>query len=236
VTIAATPKSLVRLTVGSVSVTRGGCVEFSNTTSASVRVSVAGTSYAETVPAKGTTSGSSNFLVTKTVTVNATSGLRSGSGTITAAEASPTSSPSNPPTQTAVPHPSPSTAPATSPSRHRHHHRKRQHHLNRQRHRVKVSLPPLPPLPTDGLITQPRGSNPVVAPGLTTAPAAPTQPASGSDTTGVATVVEPVSGNGRGLPVLIALVLLAGLVAAYARTLLGFAPAVDNRPPRSHRA
>jgi hypothetical protein len=100
---------------------------------------------------------------------------------------------------------------------------------------VKVSLPPLPPLPTNGLSTQPQGSNPVVAPGLSSATAAPSQPSPGSHTTGVATVVDPVTGNDRGLPVLLAAVLLVGLVAAYGRVLLGYAPPVDNRPSHPYR-
>lgn len=231
-TISSTPKSLVRLTVNSVAVARGGCVEFANTTSGAVVVTVVGTSYSQTVPAKGTTSGSSNYLVTKTVTVQVSSGLRSGSGSITARDSSPTptrsSTPTKAPTSTATPRRSPTTSASHKAAR-RHHHR-------RAGHRVKVSLPPLPPLPTNGLTGQPRGSNPVVAPGLTSATAAPTQPASGSSTTAVATVLDPVSGNKRGLPVLIAIALMVGLVAAYGRAVLAYDPAVDNRPQRGHRA
>jgi hypothetical protein len=101
---------------------------------------------------------------------------------------------------------------------------------------VKVSLPPLPPLPTGGLLVQPRGSNPLVAPGLTSATATASQPAAGDRTTAVATVVEPGTDDKRGLPALIALVVVVGLGAAYGRALLAYAPTVDNRPPRRHRA
>jgi len=231
-TIATASNSLVRLAVTSVSVSKGGCVEFANTTSAPVQVTVVGTTYSRTVPANATTSGSSNYQVTKSVTVQASSGLRSGSGTITARSPSPA------PTHTSTPTPTPRATRSTSPpvsatsspspaASHRRH---------RRGHRLKVSLPPLPPLPTDGLTTQPPASNPVVAPGLTSATAAPSQPTPSSHTTGTATVVEPATGSDRGLPVLLAAVLLVGLVAAYGRVLLGYAPAVDNRPSHPHRA
>jgi len=231
-TISATPNSLVRLTVSSVSVAKGGCVEFVNNTSNAAQVTVAATSYSQTVPAKGSTSGSSNYVVTKTVTVAVSSGLRSGSGTITATAPSPTPShPTSTPGPTTSHPASPTATPQVTPSR-----SGSRHHRHHRQHPVKISLPPLPPLPTGGLTAQPRGSNPVIAPGLTSATAAPSQPSTGGPTTAVATAIEPATDNKRGLPALIAAVLVIGLAAAYGRALLNYAPAVDNGSARQHRA
>lgn len=236
VTISTTPGTLVKLTVKSVTVAKGGCVEFANTTSLAAAVTVSGTSYREVVAAKSTTKGSTDYVATKSVTVSVTSGLRSGSATITvtATSPSPTSSsgaPSSTPTRTTSPVSSPDVAPSPTAGRH-HHHR---HH---RKHRAKISLPPLPPLPTGGSSVQARGSDPVVAPGLTTASSAAIPPvATSSGETPVATVLEPAGGSGRGLPALIAIVLVAGLMAAYGRVLLSYASgAVDNRPSPNHRA
>jgi hypothetical protein len=219
-----------------VTVPAGGCVAFANGTGLPAQVTVAGTSYTRTVPPGGTTSGPGNYPVTRTVTVTATSGLRTGTGTITARRSSPspsraTHSPSARPTRSSSPVASPDVAP--SPRKHL---RDRAGH----RHRRALKLPPLPPLPSNGLTATPRGSNPLVAPGLTAGAAAVDPTASAAGTTPVATVVEPAAGSGRGLPALIGAVLVVGLLAAYARVALAFGSPADRRDaPRSrqrHRA
>jgi hypothetical protein len=96
-------------------------------------------------------------------------------------------------------------------------------------------LPPLPPLPTGGLSDLAQPSNPLVAPGATTP--ADVAPVSGTQSVATAaTVLEPTTGSHRGLPVLVALVVLVGLVAGFGRVVL----AVPNRPEsqdqRRHRA
>jgi hypothetical protein len=101
---------------------------------------------------------------------------------------------------------------------------------------VKVSLPPLPPLPTGGGTAQAQGTNPLIAPGLTTTAPLISPPLSGSHTTAAATVIEPATGSKRGLPVLIAVVLVLGLAAAYGRVAVGYVPAVDDGSGRHHRA
>jgi hypothetical protein len=230
VRITAPANSLVKLTVPSVTVVVGGCVQFVNGTSLAARVTISGTSYAHTIPARGATSGSSNYRVATTVTVRATSGLRSGSGTITARKASPrpsssAQSPSSAPTRSGSPAATPDVAPSPH---HRHHHK--------HKHRVKISLPPLPPLPTNGLTAAPKATNPLVAPGLTTtAPIISPTPTS-TETTAAAVVVDSGDGSGRGMPALIGAVLVVGLLVAFGRVVLAFVPAVDDRSRRRHRA
>jgi hypothetical protein len=89
-----------------------------------------------------------------------------------------------------------------------------------------VSLPPLPPLPTGGLTGQPVPTNPLVAPGATNAAGVEV---SGGESVPSATVIEPVTGSRRGLPVLIAAVLLVGLACGYGRVLLAIPSAVADR-------
>jgi hypothetical protein len=241
-TIAQTPHSLVKLSLSVITVDKGSCIEFANTATLPTTVRIAATGYSTTIRAKATTSGSSNYVVTKSVTVKASSGLRTGTGSITSIPPSPP--PSSPaPTISSTP----SATPDVTPTHHhhrshhpaRHSHRGQGHHGQGRRghgHHVKVSLPPLPPLPGSGATAGASGANPLVAPGLTSGGPGATGSAATSATTPVATVVAPGTRSTRGLPMLVGVLVVAGLAAAYGRAVLAYRPAVDNLRRPGHRA
>lgn len=216
------------LDVSSVLVTKGGCVRFANLTDVTVTVTVSGSSFSDRLPARTPASASASFTATRSASITATDGVRTGHGTITVEKAPPTKSAVEPaPIRTTYSPPAPvgSTAPATStkpPS------------ITsdvptapavsvQQTHSaaavVVPSLPTLPPGPSHAA-TQP--SRPVVAPRATPRPVV----------VEAATVLEPASSTGHGLPAAVAAVLLVGVAVAYGRVVLAAAPAVDNRAPR----
>ncbi|HEX3705612.1 MAG TPA: hypothetical protein VHV76_03190 [Mycobacteriales bacterium] len=207
--------------VSSVLVTTGGCVGFANLTDVTITVKVAGSSFSERLPAKTPASASRSYVATKSAAVTATDGIRTGHGSITVEKpvSTPTYIAPAPPVESSAPAqavsatpsatPSKSTTPTPTPKTH-------------SSHDAEVgSLPALPSLPPGGSDVPPVASHPVVAPRV-----------KGSAVAQSATVLEPVSGPRRGLPAAVALVVLLGLVAAYGRTVLMAAPAVDGRSAR----
>jgi hypothetical protein len=206
------------LDVSSVLVTTGGCVRFANLTDVAVTVRVSGSSFSERIPAKTPASASGSFTVTKSATVTASDGLRTGHGTITT-EAPPPPPPSatttfipppvdsiapTTPTHTPKAPPTPSESPSSSPTA---------SHTD-----AAAALPTLPSLPPEESSAPPAASHPVVAPRVR-----------GSDPQLSATVLEPVSGPSRGLPAVVAAVVVIGLAIAFGRTVLAAAPPVDRR-------
>jgi hypothetical protein len=232
VVVVLTPRanSVLQLDVSAVTATKGECVRFRNKTNTTATVDVRGTTYRQVIRAGGITSGKANYTATANATVDAVSGLRSGSSPLTVTAASPqpssspsgrpTTSPSASPTSTAKASASASASGSASASPHR--------------RKGKIVLPPLPPLPSGGVSGGIVPSNPLVAPGETTPGS---EPVSGTQSiAAAATVLEPTSGSGRGLPVLVALVVLVGLIAGFGRVVLAVPNRPESRDRRRHRA
>jgi hypothetical protein len=214
------------LDVSSVLITEGGCVRFANLTSVTVTVRVSGTSFSTRLPAKTPASASSAVSPAKSATVTATDGVRTGRGSITVQpKPEPVESDTSAPVQSYTPtpqptksHATPSATPSTTPSASSTPTPQQTHHNS-----PAVSLPGLPSLPPgSGSEVPPTASHPVVAPRVTGSKSVRTE----------ATVLDPVSGPRRGLPASVAAVVLLGLAAAYGRTILAAAPAVDGRRSR----
>lgn len=210
--------------VSSVILISGGCVGFANLTDVTVTVRVSGSSFSERLSARTPASASRSFAATKSGEVTATDGIRTGHGSITVEKpvstpthvASPVRSSAPPPTVSASSTPSETPSATSSESA-------RATPKKHASHQSEVgSLPALPSLPPGGGADQPpTASHPVVAPR-----------AKGSTTVQSATVLEPVGGPRRGLPAVVALVVLLGLAAAYGRAVLVAVPAVDGRSSR----
>lgn len=216
--------------VSSVFVTSGACVRFANLTDVTVTVTVSGSSFSEKLPPRTPASASASYTARKSATVTATDGVRTGHGTITVERsdvppsAAPTSSGSGPV-------PTASGRRATEPPA----------------SAVSTIGPyslagPAPPVQTQGAAAV-LPVLPGFSPGHSSAPQTASQPVvaprvkKSSDPRITSTVVEPVSGTGRGLPAVVAVVLLLGLGVGYARTVLVAAPAVDSRAtPRPTRS
>lgn len=223
VTISPKSGTVLQLDVSAVTVTNGACVRFHNKTNATAIIDVRGTSYRQSVPAGGITTGSENYTATTTATVDAVSALRSGNSTITVRESSPSPSTSPSASATKSPHltPSPTTSPHVTKSA--------SHSPKPRKHQGKLSLPPLPPLPSGGISGKVVPSNPLVAPGEV-APSG--QSVSGTQPVPVATVIEPAVDSKRGLPIAIAAVVLLGLICGYGRAVLSTSGGSDRHRHR----
>jgi hypothetical protein len=221
--------------VSSVIVTKGGCVRFANLTDVTVTVKVSGSSFSQRLPARTPASASRSFTANKSAGVTATDGVRSGHGSITVESAgsttaaTPAPTPSTvvaPPPKSTVPTPTPKASktkavgsgdvPNSVPT-------DAAASVNTQHTFAQPALPPLPPQQSiggeSGSAGPPTASHPVVAPLIKS-----------SDPIYTSTTVEPAHGPRRGLPAAVALVLLFGLAAAYARTVLVAGAAVERRP------
>jgi hypothetical protein len=236
VTISAGPR--LTLSVSNAFVTSGGCVRFANLTDVTVTVRVSGSSFSARLPARTPASASPHFTATKSATVTATDGVRSGRGSITVSKASPTPRPT---ISEIRPTSLPSTAPGAKPSKSAKPSKTPKTDaelpdsgvatnapaaVNTQHPLAAPAIPSLPPPPAGGdgvpATQAPEVSHPVVAPQVKT----------GSDPRLTSTVVEPVSGSGRGLPATVAVVFLLGLAAAYGRTVFAAEAAVERRAVR----
>jgi plastocyanin len=249
VTISATT-SVAGLTLGLtmsptvLSVHVGDCVAFDNTTKDTVTVSATGSSYNVQLPQGTTTPPGADFAPKSAgaAVVDATPSNLPAATAITILPATvPTVTPSPNPSKSPA-HPSSGGSPKPKSSGHSStagaspnptktsstkHSKRLPHGL------TGVSLPPLPPLPSNQETAVPLGTNPLVAPGLTAAPA-PTTTASQAAMV-VAGPIEPLSGNGRGLPEAIAILLVLGLITGWGRVLLASHEAVDDLPRTGHR-
>lgn len=222
--------------VSSVIVASGGCVRFANLTDVTVTVSVSGSSFSEKLPARTPASASAGYTATKSATVTATDGVRTGHGSITVEKSGATTAATPTPTRSAAVVPpvrsSTPTPAATTP--------KASHGadvpsdvstdeaaaVNTQHPFAPPALPVLPALPppppaSESSAAPPTASHPVVAPQVKR-----------HDPRFTSTVLDPVSGPRRGLPATVAVVLLIGLLAAYGRTVLVAGDAVDSRSAR----
>lgn len=219
----------INFDVSSVTVAPGGCVRFANLTDVTVTVTVSGSSFSEKLPPKTPAYASRSYTAYKSATVTATDGVRNGHGTITveSASASPTSAPAStayvPPASGVGSGSGPgSGAGALRPPA----------NVASTLGPYSVAAPP-PPVSTQGAVSvvpvlpslphsrasaPATASHPVVAPRVRT-----------TDPRFTSTVLEPVGSSGRGLPAVVAVVVLLGLATAYARAVLVAAPAVDAR-------
>ncbi|HVT19949.1 MAG TPA: hypothetical protein VHE57_00995 [Mycobacteriales bacterium] len=226
------------LDVSSVTVVKGGCVRFANLTDVSVTVSVVGSSFSERLPARTPSSASRSFTANKSASVRATDGVRRGRGSIIVESAGATAGPAATPTPTrsvvVVPPVKPGKpTPAASASKHKALHDAEVPSgtstdaaaaVNTQHTFAAPAVPVLPAQPAGGAASAPpHVDHPMVAPRVE-------QP--GNDPRLTSTAVEPVSGSGRGLPATVAAVLVVGLAAAYARTVLVAGEAVERRRAR----
>jgi plastocyanin len=238
---------------GVVTVHVGDCVSFNNETKATVTVSATGSdSYrldltpgAETPPSAqlaATTAGAD------VLSVSSNKAPLPAGGAITILPALPVPTPALPPspkhnpTPTHTPkggsttptsgHSSSSTASTSataSPTASSKHSKKPAHPGI-----TGISLPPLPPLPLNRVTAVPLGTNPLVAPGLSAANPTPTTTASEAAMV-VAGPIEPLSGDGRGLPEAVAILLVLGLITGWGRVLLASHEAVDDLPRTGNR-
>ncbi|MGN6475166.1 MAG: hypothetical protein ACTHK4_16155 [Mycobacteriales bacterium] len=212
----------INFDVSSVVVTSGACVRFANLTDVTVTVTVSGSSFSEKLPPRTPASASSSYIAHKSATTTATDGVRTGHGSITVERADAT--PTTPPTSSAaVPTATGSGGGAVEPPA----------------SVVSTIGPyslagPAPPVQTQGAAAV-LPVLPAFSPGQSSAPQTASHPVvaprvkPSNDPQLTSTVVEPVSGTGRGLPAVVAVVLLLGLAAGYARTVLTASPAVDGR-------
>lgn len=230
--------------VSSVTVTKGGCVRFANLTDVTVTVTVSGSGFSERLPARTPASASRSFTATKSAGVTATDGVRTGHGSITVESAGSTTAATPTPTSTSsavIAPPGSTTAPKPTASSSKTSEStdapipgsvttEGAASVNTQHHFALPAIPSLPPQEISGDAgagaEPPTASHPVVAP----------QQVKSSDPLYTSTTVEPVHGPRRGLPATVAVVLLFGLAAAYARTALVAGAAVESRPaPRPVR-
>jgi plastocyanin len=235
-----------------VSVHVGDCVSFHNSTKQTVTVSASGSdSYGSFDLTPGATTPPSAQLAAKAAGVDDVSASASGvavpgAGLVTILPALPvptpslTPSPKHNPTPTHTPkggsatptsgRSSTSTASASATPTSTSKHSKTRAHSGI----TGISLPPLPPLPENRVTAVPLGTNPLVAPGLSTANPTPTTTASEAAMV-VAGPIEPLSGDGRGLPEAVAILLVLGLITGWGRVLLASHEAVDDLPRGGHR-
>jgi hypothetical protein len=103
-------------------------------------------------------------------------------------------------------------------------------------HATGIELPPLPPLPKVGVTSLPKGSKPLVAPGLPATGVAP--PSTSQSASPVAAVIsgpiEPLDNNSRGLPVAIGVLVVLGIATGWGRVLLATTGSGDNRRKSAH--
>lgn len=213
----------LRFDVSSVIVAAGGCVRFANLTDVTVTVTVSGSSFSERLPARTPASASASYVAHKSATATATDGVRSGHGSITVEPAGGTRT-ATPASTSYVPPPAGSRSGSVEPPA----------SVASTIGPYSVAAPP-PPVQTQGAATllpvlpglpqgqssaPPAASHPVVAP----------QASSSAAPQLAAAVAQTAVGTGRGLPAVVAVVLLLGLGAAYARTVLVAVPAVDSPP------
>jgi hypothetical protein len=227
----------IALSPSAATVQVGGCVGFRNTTTASVTVTVTGTSSYKATLASG---GSASFSPHKAGSdvMKATHLLASAAGTLTVSPApKPTPTPtSGSPTPSGGHSSTPTTRPDVAPSsKHSKHPGHPGHRGNPNPQPTGVQLPPLPPLPSNGVTALPLGTNPLVAPGPTSA-----APTSGSTTPSpsaavVAGPIEPADDDRRGLPEAVSVVLVLGLASGWGRVLLAQPEAVDDASRGDHR-
>lgn len=220
--------------VSSVIVTKGGCVRFANLTDVTVTVRVSGSSFSDRLPARTPASASRSFTANKSAGVTATDGVRTGHGSITVESTGSTTAANPAPTPSTVVAPPPkSTAPTPTPKASKtkavgsgdvpnNGPTDAAAAVNTQHAFAQPALPVLPPQQSTGGSSSsggpPTASHPVVAPQVKS-----------SDPLYTSTTVEPAHGPRRGLPAAVALVLLFGLAAAYARTVLVAGAAVESR-------
>jgi hypothetical protein len=223
-----TAGSNVNLDVSSVTVTKGGCVQFANYTQVTVTVKVSGSSFSEQIPGRTPAYATTPYVATQSATATATDGVRSGNGQITVVQPSPTPSTTADPATTsygAPPQvsvaPSRTFAPLSAPPA-----PANQSGSTQSNSSSGLFLPVLPSYPTGGG-GPPTASQPVVAP---QAPERGALAASGS------VVLDPASAADRGLPATVAAVVLVGIAVAFGRTLLAAAPAVDRARMARRRA
>jgi hypothetical protein len=234
----------------SVSVAVKECVQFTNSTSdtLSVTVTQGGRTVYSTAIAKGATVSSAHAFVPKStgrasVAASEKTGLlglgkASGSASVTV-----TSPPSPKPSKSKSTKPKPtpkhsSRKPGKKPDvakspKHGQKGKKGKHTPGP--HATGIKLPPLPPLPTTEVTAPlPKASRPLVASGPTTA-----RPVTTESTTPVAAVIagpiEPAEEDSRGLPIAIGVLIILGLASGWGRVLLATS-AVDSPPRRNRRA
>lgn len=212
------------LTPSAAKVQVGECLAFTNSTSAAVNLSITkagATVFTDTVAAGATTPVKSSYTP-KTpghAAIAASSHVLllklTGSGSVTV---SPT--PSNTPSSSdsPKPHGNQSSKPSNHPARSAHPSKSTKSDTPKP-HATGFKLPPLPPLPTVGQSALPRGSSPVVAPGLTS-PAPVTTQSSTPVAVVVAGPLETAEDSSRGLPIAVAVLVILGLVSGYGRVLL----------------
>jgi hypothetical protein len=242
VTISGPHSGQLTLSPSGPTVQLGGCVSYSNSTPAKVTLTVTQSGGTKTASIPQSSSATVKPAAAGKATVSATEpillglgGTAKGSGSITV-KAAPKSTPSS----SASAHPTgkhsstPTAKPDVAPHPKKHHKAK---HGNAKHapgpHATGIQLPPLPPLPTAGITTLPKASNPVVAPGPATAP-----PITDTSTPVAAVIsgpIEPGASNGRGLPEAIAVLVVLGLVSGWGRVLLASPAPVDGDPDGRHR-
>jgi plastocyanin len=249
VTISGPSHGHLVLSPSSVKVQVGNCVEYVNSATSKVTLTISqgsrtvfgprdiakgsATSFTPSSAGRDTVSASSQVLLLKFT----------GGGSVTA------TAPSSPhPTKSGSPKPTPKTS--KSPSKHpnvapnpKHPHKqankngKSQKKQTPQPHATGIKLPPLPPLPSVGVTALPKGSKPLVAPGETVPPAV-AQPGTNS-TSPVAAVlsgpIEPLDSNRRGLPVAVGVLVVLGIATGWGRVLLAASGPGDKRSKGDHK-
>jgi plastocyanin len=235
----------------------GDCVSFDNSTKATVSVSATGSdSYGISLTRGAVTPPSAQLAATSAgadvlrVTSDAKPSPLPAAGAITILPALPIPVPTPPLTPSPKHNPKPthtpkggsatptsgqsststaSTSSTASPTPGAKHSTKRAHPGI-----TGISLPPLPPLPLNRVTAVPLGTNPLVAPGLSSPNSTATTTASEAAMV-VAGPIEPLSGDGRGLPEAVAILLVMGLITGWGRVLLASHEAVDDVPRGGHR-
>jgi hypothetical protein len=215
------------------------CLAFSNSTSSPVNIAITKdgvTVYRSTVRHGVTTAAKASYTPKTAGRASIVVDSRvlllkfTGTGSATVAPA-PKDSPSA--SESPTPHGHESAKPAHTPSKTPSPHKPRKPHSPRP-HATGFKLPPLPPLPSVGRSALPKGSSPVVAPGLTSL-----APVTTTSATPVAVVVagplETAEDTSRGLPIAVAVLVVLGLASGYGRVLLAAPKPVDNRRDGAHR-
>lgn len=202
----------------------GSCLAFANATSAPVNIAITkdgATVFTATLTAGATTAVKASYTP-KTAghaSIAASSHVLvlkfTGSGSVTVSPA-PSDSPSS--GGSATPHGHQSSTPRGRPSKSAHPSKSSKSHSPKP-HATGFKLPPLPPLPTVGQSALPRGSSPVVAPGLGS-PAPLTTTSSSPVAAVVAGPLETAEDTSRGLPIAVAVLVILGLASGYGRVLL----------------
>jgi plastocyanin len=262
VTIARSGSHLT-LSPSSVKVTAGDCVSYSNRTSPGSKVNLSITEGGHTVYSATLASGASGSFSTSTdgkakvsASTSAVAGLikSTGSGSVTiVAPPSPhpskSSSPSKPKhSSSPTKHPRVAGKPKNGKHSSSQKHSKQSKHSSGskhgqtpQPHATGIKLPPLPPLPSVGVTSLPKGSKPLVAPGATTGPdgsqVATGAPGSSSASPVAAVIggpIEPLDNNSRGLPVAVGVLVVLGIATGWGRALLAASGPVDRRSKGGH--